>query len=92
MSDSVEAKLERFLLPRLPGARRVKMLSLERSTEGFSQETFSFEVEIVGEGRVSSSRRAFVAKRAPVAGLLEPYDLEPEFRVLKALSDDPLLG
>ncbi|HKE12791.1 MAG TPA: phosphotransferase family protein, partial [Myxococcota bacterium] len=36
------------------------------------------------------SRRAFVAKRAPVAGLLEPYDLEPEFRVLKALSDDPL--
>jgi len=25
-----------------------------------------------------------------VAGLLEPYDLEPEFRVLHALSDDPL--
>src|SRR5947208_1970775 len=29
-------------------------------------------------------------KREPLAGLLEPYDLEPEFRVLHALSDDPL--
>jgi len=89
LNDSLEAKLERFLLARLPGARGVKMLSLERSTEGFSQETFSFEVEIdlAGEG---SPRRAFVAKRAPIAGLLEPYDLEPEFRVLNSLSDDPL--
>jgi aminoglycoside phosphotransferase (APT) family kinase protein len=31
-----------------------------------------------------------VVKREPPAWLLEPYDLEPEFRVLHALSDDPL--
>ena len=89
MNESLEARLERFLLGRLPDARGVKLSSLERSTEGFSQETFSFTVEIEEKGGVVS-RRAFVAKRAPVAGLLEPYDLEPEFRVLKALSDDPL--
>ena len=35
----------------------------------------------------SAARPArYVAKREPVAGLLEPYDLEPEFRVLHALS------
>ena len=89
MNESLEARLERFLLARLPEARSVKLLSLERSTEGFSQETFSFTVEIEEKGGVVS-RRAFVAKRAPAAGLLEPYDLEPEFRVLKALSDDLL--
>jgi aminoglycoside phosphotransferase (APT) family kinase protein len=89
LNDSLEAKLEGFLLSRLPGARGVKVISLERSTEGFSQETFSFLVEIVENGG-ATSRRSFVAKRAPVAGLLEPYDLEPEFRVLNALSDDPL--
>jgi aminoglycoside phosphotransferase (APT) family kinase protein len=88
LTDSLEAGLERFLRARLPGASGVKILSLERSTEGFSQETFSFEVEIDRDG--VASRRAFVAKRAPQAGLLEPYDLEPEFRVLNALSDDPL--
>jgi aminoglycoside phosphotransferase (APT) family kinase protein len=82
--------LERFLLARLPEARRVKLSSLERSTEGFSQETFSFAVEIEESGG-ATTHRAFVAKRAPVAGLLEPYDLAPEFRVLNALSDEPLL-
>jgi aminoglycoside phosphotransferase (APT) family kinase protein len=39
---------------------------------------------------VGRERRGYVAKREPVAGLLEPYDLKPEFRVLHALSDDPL--
>ena len=39
---------------------------------------------------VGAARRGYVIKREPVAGLLEPYDLEPEFRVLHALSDDPL--
>jgi aminoglycoside phosphotransferase (APT) family kinase protein len=89
LNESFEARLERFLLARLPQARSVKLVSLERSTEGFSQETFSFAVEIEESGGVAS-RRAFVAKRAPAAGLLEPYDLEPEFRVLNELSDDPL--
>src|SRR5439155_25860422 len=75
-------RLERFLAPRLRQSARV--VRLERSTEGFSQETFTFGVEI------GSERRAYVAKREPVAGLLEPYDLRPQFRVLHALSDDPL--
>jgi aminoglycoside phosphotransferase (APT) family kinase protein len=88
VNEPLEARLERFLLARHPGAHSVEVTSLERSTEGFSQETFSFDAEIVQIDTVE--RRAFVAKREPVAGLLEPYDLEPEFRVLHALSDDPL--
>ncbi len=88
MNEPLEARLERFLIARHPGARSAKVTSLQRSTEGFSQETFSFDAEIAEGDAVS--RRAFVAKREPVAGLLEPYDLEPEFRVLHALSDDPL--
>ncbi len=86
MDDPVlVARLERFLRTRLPGERTLRVVGLERSTEGFSQETFSFEVEH-GMGE----RRGFVLKREPLAGLLEPYDLEPEFRVLHALSSDPL--
>jgi aminoglycoside phosphotransferase (APT) family kinase protein len=80
------ARLERFLAARLPDADRVRLSHLERSTEGFSQETFSFEATIVRGG--GEERRAYVAKREPVAGLLDPYDLEPEFRVLRALSAD----
>src|SRR5438445_126434 len=76
------ARLERVVGERVGAS--VRVIHLERSTEGFSQETFVFEVEVGRE------RRGYVAKREPVAGLLEPYDLEPEFRVLHALSDDPL--
>jgi aminoglycoside phosphotransferase (APT) family kinase protein len=78
------ARLEQFLRARLPGEPALRVVRLERSTEGFSQETFSFDVETTTE------RRGFVLKREPLAGLLEPYDLEPEFRVLHALSSDPL--
>src|SRR5205809_5821923 len=80
--DDLGARLARFVGERL-GAP-VRVTHLERSPEGFSQETFVFDVEVAG------ARRGYVAKREPVAGLLEPYDLEPEFRVLHALSDDPL--
>jgi len=81
-------RLERFLALRLPQAESLAITKLERSTEGFSQETFSFEVDLVRGGQRET--RGYVAKREPEAGLLEPYDLEPEFRVLHALSDDPL--
>ncbi len=81
MSDLARA-LESFLAARLPGSPRVR--DVEAHTEGFSQETFSFRSEAAGDVR------HWVVKREPPAGLLEPYDLEPEFRVLHALSDDPL--
>src|SRR6185295_1580618 len=86
---ALDARLERFLATRLRDASAVRVTRLERSTEGFSQETFSFDVQIVRRDG-TSEERGWVAKREPVAGLLEPYDLEPEFRVLHALSDDPL--
>jgi aminoglycoside phosphotransferase (APT) family kinase protein len=88
VTDTVSRRLEGFLRARLPEASAVRVLDLERSTEGFSQETFAFDVEIVRGG--ATERRAFVAKREPEAGLLEPYDLEPEFRVLHALREPGL--
>lgn len=78
--------IELFLSERLE--TEVSVLDLERSTEGFSQETFVVEAEVHRAG--VQSHDAWVIKREPEAGLLEPYDLEPEFRVLHALSDDPL--
>ncbi len=83
--QTLVARLEHFLHAQLPDGPAPRVVRLERSPEGFSQETFSFEVDLA-----PGVRRGFVLKREPVAGLLEPYDLEPEFRVLHALSDDPL--
>ncbi len=79
------ARLEAFLGGHLAAERPVRVVDLTRSTEGFSQETFIVDIDTATHGR-----RSFVLKREPLAGLLEPYDLEPEFRVLHALSADPL--
>jgi hypothetical protein len=70
--DDLRVRLERSVGGQL-GAP-VRVTNLERSTEGFSQETFTFDVEA---GR---ARHGYVAKRQPAAGVLDPYDLEPEFR------------
>jgi len=80
----LEANLARFLAERLGAPVQVRRL--ERNTEGFSQETFSFDAEL---GRET---RRYVAKREPPAGLLEPYDLETEFRVLHGLSGKGVLS
>ena len=86
VDHDLAARLERFLAREL-GADTVRVSGLDRSTEGFSQESFTFTSEIRrGE---ESERREWVAKREPEAGLLEPYDLEPEFRVLHALGGEP---
>jgi aminoglycoside phosphotransferase (APT) family kinase protein len=82
--QEIEARLASFLAQRLGSPLQVR--GLERNTEGFSQETFSFAVELAGK------TRRYVAKREPVAGLLEPYDLEPEFRVLHGLEGADVLS
>jgi aminoglycoside phosphotransferase (APT) family kinase protein len=84
----LEERLGSFLAEKRPDADSIRITGLDRSTEGFSQETFVFDAEIREGAR--AWRESYVVKREPVAGLLEPYDLEPEFRVLHALSDDPL--
>jgi aminoglycoside phosphotransferase (APT) family kinase protein len=83
----MQERLARFLAKRMPDARAVRIVDLDVRTEGFSAETFAFDAEVERAGSVE--RQAWVAKREPVAGLLEPYDLEPEFRVLHALSEEP---
>ena len=82
--QELEARLASFLTQRLGAPVQVR--GLERNTEGFSQETFSFDAELGGK------TRSYVAKREPVAGLLEPYDLEPEFRVLHGLEGADVLS
>lgn len=88
MSDDLQARLERFFDDRLTDSTDVRVTNLTRGTEGFSQETFICDVSFNrGDYRQTCG---YVIKREPVAGLLEPYDLEPEYQVLHALSTDPL--
>jgi len=84
MIDRVSEYFARRLAPR----RDLRVTALTRMSEGFSQETFRVDVAYrAGEREATSS---YVLRRQPAAGLLEPYDTEPEFRVLAALAATPV--
>ncbi len=56
-----------------------------QNTEGWSMETFSLTVEYTKDGtRVDQE---IILRRQPVSGLLEPYDVSIEYRILAALQD-----
>src|SRR5437899_2228276 len=84
MIDALTAYFARRLAPRTD----VRVLALTRMSEGFSQETF--RVEVAWRGAAGEEQGAYVVRRQPAAGLLEPYDTEPEFRVLAALAGTPV--
>lgn len=84
MLDRLTTYFARRLAPRAD----VRVLSLTRMSEGFSQETFRVELAWRdGDGRQVAT---YVIRRQPLAGLLEPYDTEPEYRVLAALAATPV--
>jgi len=54
-----------------------------QNTEGWSMETFSLSLEYSrGDARVEQE---IILRRQPVSGLLEPYDVSTEYRVLSAM-------
>lgn len=58
---------------------------LERMPGGFSYETWRLRASWVGQGERRSA--PLIMRKAPRAGLLEPYDASVEFRVLRVLQD-----
>ncbi|AMN47021.1 hypothetical protein ACG33_07905 [Steroidobacter denitrificans] len=79
----MSARLAAFIDEQTGGASEVR--DLERMPGGFSYETWRLTASWLerGERKVSS----LIMRKAPRAGLLEPYDASVEFRVLKALAD-----
>ncbi len=88
--QQIAAALAQYLADRMPAASEIEVSNVKKHTEGFSLETYSFDAG----WRESGTRRQqrYVIRREPPAGLLEPYDLEPQFRVLAAVEDTPVVA
>ena len=76
-------RLQRFLAG-ATGDADVVVHPVRRHTEGFSLETVSFAAEWSEPGAARRTHR-LVLRRQPAAGLLEPYDLEPQVAALRAV-------
>jgi aminoglycoside phosphotransferase (APT) family kinase protein len=92
MNVDLEPALIRWLADRLD--EQVTHLSaFRRHTEGFSWQTYTFEVHWVDSDGAEQSRGVAV-RREPEDGLLAPYDIVGQYRLHEALvdSDIPVPG
>jgi aminoglycoside phosphotransferase (APT) family kinase protein len=82
-----ERQLTAFLANRLPGAQDVQVSNVEiPSASGLSTETILFDASWRQDGQAHAQR--LVARVQPSGPAVFPsYDLETEFRVIKALGD-----
>jgi aminoglycoside phosphotransferase (APT) family kinase protein len=77
-------RLANYLSAKIPGARDVVVIGLERKSGGASRETWAFTARWTENGQPGSGD--FILRRDPTGSLLES-DRAREFRVLQALHD-----
>lgn len=86
--DSIENRFKAYLGIKIPGARDVTITNFFRMTEGLSYETFLIDAQWIEDHRMTS--QGFVIRRVPEAGVVEPYNIEPQYKILKVLEDTPV--
>lgn len=84
MAD-ISGRLASWFTTQLPGARDVTVEGEERVAIGHSSETVL--VTVVHDGH---RRDVVIRVRPPAPGLLEPYDLQRQFTILRALEPTPV--
>lgn len=77
-------KLRGYLEEKL-NAKELQITSFWRNLEGWSMETFSLGLSYLKDGE--KIKQNIVIRKEPVSGLLDPYDVSIEYRVLTALQD-----
>lgn len=75
-------KLKPYLADKL-GAKNLEITSFWKNLEGWSMETFSLGLKYEKDGAPVS--REIIIRKEPVSGLLEPYDVSIEYRVITAI-------
>jgi len=84
MSVIDQPKLESYLAGKLE-AEELTITSIWKNLEGWSMETFSLGLSYRKDG--NPVEREIIIRKEPVSGLLDPYDISIEYRVLTALKD-----
>src|SRR5437763_3591725 len=80
----LEKRLTAWFGAQLPDAAEVRVEGLDRVEFGHSAEMLTLTL-ISTTGAKEQAQDVVVKLRPPSPGLLEPYDMEKQFRVLRAL-------
>jgi len=87
-NDTIENKFKTFLRTKIPGARELTLTNFTRMTEGFSYETYLVDAQWTEDNNIVS--QGFAIRMVPEAGVVEPYDIEAHYKILKVVEDTPV--
>ena len=81
-------RLERYLRKVMGGVGELQVSEINRMTEGYSYETYIFQTQWQEKDEIIS--RELAIRMEPQAGVVEPYDVRPQYWALKALENTPV--
>ena len=88
MAIANNLQLASYLAKKLGGSE-LSITKEWQNTEGWSMETFSLDVQYTKDNK--RIEQAIILRREPVSGLLEPYDVSTEYRILNALQSSDVI-
>lgn len=83
-------RLERYLRRVMDGVEDLRVIEVNRMTEGYSYETYIFRAQWRDREKGEVVSREFAMRMEPHAGVVEPYDVRPQYWTLKALENTPV--
>jgi aminoglycoside phosphotransferase (APT) family kinase protein len=87
-SNSMENRIKVYLSTRMPKVQNFTITNFIRMTEGFSYETYLVDVQWTEDNKKVS--QGFAIRRVPEAGVVEPYNIEAHYKILKVVEDTPV--
>jgi aminoglycoside phosphotransferase (APT) family kinase protein len=88
-TDDIESRLTSWFTAQLPDARDLRIEGLDRVELGHSAETLLLTIAWIAHG-MDHREDVVIRLRPPPPGLLEPYDLQRQFGILRALEGTPV--
>jgi aminoglycoside phosphotransferase (APT) family kinase protein len=86
--NKLEKKLATYLSMKMPQSQNLTVHTLAACSEGSSYETYSFHAEWTDGCK--RKEQEFVLRMEPEVGVWEPYDIVPQYQVLKGLQSTPI--
>ncbi len=89
IDDQALSLLRKWFASQMPDSRNLSIVGIDQVAFGHSAETLLLTL-VWDEGAAQRHQDVVVRVRPPAPGLLEPYNLERQFRILRALEGTPV--
>jgi aminoglycoside phosphotransferase (APT) family kinase protein len=86
--SNLRERIKVYLEGKIPEAQDITITNFIRMTEGFSYETYLIDIQWKVDNNIRN--QGLVIRKVPEAGVVEPYNIEAHYKILKVVEDTPV--